>query len=247
MAHHTVFLEQVDPQAETLRLQGDEARHALRVKRVKPGERVRVLNGRGVIMETEVSRADRELELRVLERDHVEPMRPLVRVHSPAPKGPRLGDLIDALSQVGASSWTPMKTARTHAHPTTKKIRRIERVAIESAKQSQRAWRLTLSEPTDLRAALAADEPRAPSEQNKEIVVLADARGEAYTAQGVETARVLIGPEGGWTDEELDEARRAGAKVCSFGPHTMRVELAGPVAAAVILHAERAAHKNDNK
>jgi 16S rRNA (uracil1498-N3)-methyltransferase len=52
------------------------------------------------------------------------------------------------------------------------------------------------------------------------------------------TIRLLIGPEGGWTPDELRAARDAGARIASFGPHTMRIETAAPVAAAVILHAE---------
>jgi 16S rRNA (uracil1498-N3)-methyltransferase len=150
-----------------------------------------------------------------------------VEVVSAAPKGPRLGDMIDGLSQVGAASWSPLDSARGVVEPGAAKLGRLERIAAEAAKQCGRAWRLEIGAGLRFEDSLGGGN-----------VVLADALGAPYKASGQGTVRVLVGPEGGWDPRELDAARRAGVRIARFGPHAMRIETATVAAAAVILDVE---------
>jgi 16S rRNA (uracil1498-N3)-methyltransferase len=111
------------------------------------------------------------------------------------------------------------------------KLDRLSRLAVESAKQCGRAWFLRIEQERTLRDALARTEGTR--------VIVADASGVgADEIERTETAvvRVVVGPEGGWTAEELASARDAGAVVTRFGPHSMRVETAAVAAAAVVLN-----------
>lgn len=73
-------------------------------------------------------------------------------------------------------------------------------------------------------------------------VVVADASGEPYEAAGEEMIMLAIGPEGGWSEKELNKLRKSGARVCSFGTHILRIETAAVTACSVILdHEQRAA------
>jgi 16S rRNA (uracil1498-N3)-methyltransferase len=224
---HALHLPDLDPDAASIEVRGPERDHAVKSRRLRPGEQALLLDGRGGRALAEVEAVAPALRLRILERSRIAPVAPAVEVWSPPPKGPRAGDMIDALSQVGAASWTPMNTAFAATEATNARLDRLERVAVEAMKQSQRAWLLTLGAPREFDDALAP----APGTR----IVLADASGDHFTHDGAARVRLLIGPEGGWRPDEIDRARAAGASVCRFGPHVMRIELAAPVATAIVL------------
>lgn len=231
MARHTLFLDDLAPGATRLEVEGPEADHARKVKRLEPGQWVTILNGRGLVATAEVIESRRALVLRITEESTAERERPAVEVWSATPKGPRSGDLIDALAQVGAASWRSMDSARSVVEPRDNKLARLDRVAHEACKQSLRAWLLEIAPPSTFSEALKP----APGTR----LVLADPAGEPYRASGAARVRMLIGPEGGFTDAERQRAVDAGAALCSFGPHVMRIEVAAPVACAIVLDAER--------
>lgn len=231
MPRHVLHIPNLPSPGERLTLSGPEATHAQRVKRVREGDTLLALDGAGGMAEVCVVSTGKELGLEVLSVDQVAPVSPAVEVWSAAPKGPRLGDLIDNLSQVGAAGWTPMRTTRANLDPSGAKRNRLRRIAIEAMKQCRRPWLLELDRPSGFAQALNAEAGT--------TLALADASGERYQPSGASRIRLLIGPEGGWTDEELDAARKAGAQVCAFGPHVMRIELAAAVACAAVLTAEK--------
>lgn len=232
---HRLFLPDLDAQRDDLVVTGDEAEHARRVRRAAEGDRVILLNGAGLVAECVVASAKRELALRVVERRTIEPERPMVEVFAATPKGSRADEMIDALSQAGAHSWTPLETKLSVVEPRKNKMERMTRIAAESAKQSVRPWIMRIDEMVSFDDALASS--------GGARIVIADQSGEPYTPLpgGSERVRMFIGPEGGWTDGELARARDAGAMVASFGRHTMRIEVAAPVACAIVIDQERRA------
>jgi 16S rRNA (uracil1498-N3)-methyltransferase len=137
--------------------------------------------------------------------------------------------MIDGLSEAGAAQWRALETERGVAEAGAHKLERVERHALEASKQCGRAWVMETGPGATLAEALRGGAGVRG--------VVADASGGAYAARGAGTVRVLIGPEGGWTERELAAARDAGAEVARFGPHTMRIETAAVVAAAVVIAA----------
>ncbi|MBL0927440.1 MAG: 16S rRNA (uracil(1498)-N(3))-methyltransferase [Phycisphaerales bacterium] len=236
MPRHTIFLDEPPPPAGLpdglLTIGGEEAKHAVRVKRVEAGEAVRLLDGRGGVYSAEVVEARRALVVRVRERRTEPRVTPAVEVWSATPKGDRLSQLIEGLSQAGAARWTALLTKLGVVEPGEHKIERCERIARESAKQAERAWIMEIGPPARFEEALR------PPEGTR--LVIADRHGAAYRASGEAAVRVLVGPEGGFTPEEFDAARAAGAEAVGLGPHVMRIETAGVIAAAIILGAHRA-------
>ena len=228
---HTLFAQQLDPTAPHLLIEGDEARHAVRVKRLQPGDLLRLLDGAGTVATARVEHTRGGLMLQIIDRRTEPPPSPALHAWTATPKGPRVEELVDALSQVGAASWTPMSTKLGVVDPRESKLGRLERLALEAAKQAQRPWLMRLEAKANFEDGLA---PRPGT-----ALVLADASGDPYRPTGATEVRLFIGPEGGWRPEEIDAARRAGAQIASFGPHVMRIEVAAPVAAAVVLNAER--------
>lgn len=227
MPSHRIHIEQ-GIVAGAVEVTGEEAHHAARVKRVEVGDRVELLDGKGSVGAARVVTIDKpgglwRVVVAVESVAKVEPPRPRVEVFSAAPKGSHLSEMIDGLSQVGAAKWSLLETERGVSEPGASKLDRLMRVATEASKQSGRAWHMEIGGGVSLENAL-----RSPG------VVIADVSGEWYSARG-ESVRLLIGPEGGWTDGELERARGAGARVCRFGVNTMRIEVAAVVAAGVVM------------
>jgi 16S rRNA (uracil1498-N3)-methyltransferase len=228
---HAIYLPEADADAPAIEVRGHERDHAVKSRRLRAGEHALVLDGRGGRLVCTVEAVAPALRLRVVGRDRVERVTPRVEVWSPPPKGPRAGTMIDAISQVGCASWTPINTAFAATEATEARLDRLERVAVEALKQSQRAWLLEIGAPAEF------DEALAPAPGTR--IVLADASGDAFVPDSSDRVRLLIGPEGGWRADEVDRARDAGASICRFGPHVMRIEVAAPVATAIILDAAR--------
>jgi 16S rRNA (uracil1498-N3)-methyltransferase len=230
MATHRIMLRE-GPEAregQTLRIDGPEAKHA-RVRRLAPGDRVEILNGWGCVAMATVVGFPGALEVRVEEVRRVERLSPRVEVASATPKGGRLDELIGGLSQVGVGSWRGLRTNRGVAEVRGSKSARIEKLAEEASKQCGRAWVMEVGKELSIEEAVAGE------------VVVADAEGQAYEASGGREIRLLVGPEGGWTEDEMRLMREAGARVCSFGAHVMRIEVAAVVAAGIVIDAERRA------
>jgi len=245
MGAHRVYLPLAEFEGEVvpgarLRVLGEEARHAVRVKRLEPGERVELLDGAGAIaiaaFEGAAKLGKREgwaIELAIESCERVAPVSPRVELFGAVAKGARVEEMIDGLSQVGAAAWRPL-AAEWGGVAKPKKPDRLERIAGEAAKQCGRAWALEIGDEVALPEALRPDADR---------IVVADASGGAFEPGPCAAVRVLIGPEGGWSDREraaIDQAAGSGGvEVCSFGPHTMRVEVATVVAAAIVLDRQR--------
>lgn len=231
MSLHRVLLPGVQPSVgDRLEILGAEAHHAVRVKRLGEGGVLEILNGSGcraaagITGVVKVGKGAWSLLIEVTEVVHEHPVQPQVEVLASAPKGPRLEEMIDQLSQVGAAAWAPLVAERTVVEPGAGKLAKAERIAGESAKQCGRSWLMSIGEPAQFREVLGG--PGA---------VLADGSGGAYEHDGAERVTLLVGPEGGFTRAEVAVARDAGVRVCRFGPHAMRVETAAVVAAGVVL------------
>ncbi|CAG0952750.1 Ribosomal RNA small subunit methyltransferase E [Phycisphaerales bacterium] len=232
MSTHRIHVPDL-PSTGDLLITGEEAHHAARVKRLREGERVEIHDGRGGVGVAAIAAirkhsAEWEMVVRLESRERRPRELPVLHVLAAAPKGERLHDMIDGLSQVGAASWSPLVSERTVVEPREGKLGRLARVAGESMKQCGRAWVLEIGPMVRFDAAMAR--PR---------IVVADASGEDYRRTGSEEITLLVGPEGGWSAGEVNGLRDAGALIARFGRHVMRTEVAAVVAAGVVMLAER--------
>ena len=219
-----------------VQIAGDEAHHAVRVKRLADGDRIELFDGAGRSAVARINRIEKVGKkggwLLLAECTDVrchEPPRPTVEVWSAAPKGPRLESMIEQLSQIGVARWGPLVTTRSVVDPRQGKLDRLARTARESAKQCGRPWILSIEPGLTLKQAV----------NRRSELVVADASGEPYAGSGAAAITLLVGPEGGWTPEELAMLRQAGARVASFGRHTMRIESAAVAAGTIVIDQEQ--------
>lgn len=212
----------------------DDAHHLGRVLRLRPGSEVCATDGRGGWRSTAFAggeRLDPTGEVR-----HEPRPEPLLTVAFAPVKGDRPELVVQKLTEVGVDRIVPLVTARSvvrwDGDRAARQMERLRRVAQEACGQSRRLWLPEIG----LGDAVPHDAPVTPSALLTGVgaagTVVAEPGGGAL-APGART--VLVGPEGGWSPEELAEATAGGAGRCTLGPHVLRAETAAIVAGALLV------------
>jgi 16S rRNA (uracil1498-N3)-methyltransferase len=221
---------------ETATLSGSEAHHLLHVMRAKPGDEVVLFDGSGEEFPARVEALRRsEADLIILDRQRVDRELPSPLILGVAlPKGDRQRWLVEKAVELGVTRLIPLETARSVAQPDAKAVQRLGRAVIEASKQCGRnrlmeiglptAWREFVASAADTRIRLVAH----PSNQSAAPILRPVLPGPVCLA---------VGPEGGHSDEEVEQAVRCGWETISLGPRILRIETAA-LALAALLAAE---------
>ena len=221
----------------TVELTGDEARHAVVVRRIRVGERVALTDGRGTTATCAVTATGRTtLTGAVEDVSRAEQASPRLVVVQAIPKGDRGELAVEMLTEVGADALVPWAAARSVAvwrgERGAKSLAKWRSSAREAAKQSRRSWFPEVTGLASTRdvAALLRDAALA--------VVLHEAAEAPLAALDVPERGdvvVVVGPEGGVSDEELEAFVRAGARAFRLGSSVLRTSTAGVAACAALL------------
>jgi len=225
---HRAFVPELK---EEIELKGPEAHRLLHVLRLGPGDRVRVFDGQGQEALAEITAVHKNrLRLRLIapEAKNAEPPVPVV-LYVALLKGDKLADVVRAGTELGATAFVPLITARSV--PKTlgpQKLERLRRIAREAAKQSGRARVPEVRPPIPL-----AEVPAV------EAGLVAHPRAEKRVGEVLDPTRPLAlatGPEGGFTDAEVAALAERGFIPVYLGPRVLRAETA-PVALLALVTA----------
>lgn len=218
-------------------LDRDEARHALGVRRLGAGDGVTVFDGRGTVADAGIEPArTREggMLVRIRSVRQVRRAGTDVVVGVAPPKGDRLSTMLDMLGQLGVTAVVPVDARFGVVDAGGINRGRAERILLEACKQSRSAW------VAELRPAVALAPFVAAARADGRTVLLADAGGIAADSVPAERFAVAVGPEGGFSADEVADAVAAGAVRVGLGPSVLRVETAA-VALAALLRARPSA------
>jgi len=218
-----------------LHLDAAESHHARDVMRLGLGDNVELFDNTGHTAAGPIVQLDPTVAVQITAI-----ATPLTRaqiiVASAVPKGNRADWMIEKLAEIGVSRFIPLQTARSVVHPEgIRKLERWQRLASEAAKQSHRTGTLEISPLTALPAVV-----REIQSQNAARWFLTTHLPAQVFAAAVQTlqsdrpACLLIGPEGGWTDQEEDAFRAAGFTAVALTPSVLRIETAALVAAGAV-------------
>jgi 16S rRNA (uracil1498-N3)-methyltransferase len=215
----------------TASLEGEQAQHLARVLRAQPGQIFDVV-ANGFLHRAEiVTVAEREVVFTLheeLESDAALPVHLLMAVF----KFDHLEWGIEKATELGVARITPVLARRTEKHlalASAKRVERWRRITLESAKQSRRTDVPVVDEPIALKAALAVVTSQTKlllaetQQQNTLTAALAEAQ----------TVALAIGPEGGWTADEMQLFTDNGWQHITLGPRILRAETAAIAALAI--------------
>jgi 16S rRNA (uracil1498-N3)-methyltransferase len=222
---------------DRVEVEGDEAHHAVAVRRLRDGEHVGLTDGRGTrVVGTVSGTGKRRLTVTAAEVETEPEPVPALTVVQALPKGDRGELAVELLTEVGVATVVPWAAARSVAvwrgERVAKGLARWRATAREAAKQSRRAW---FPDVADL---ATTDDVVARVRDAELAVVLHEAAGAALAAVEVPpdgTVVLVVGPEGGLTDDELAAFAAAGAGVCRLGSEVLRTSTAGVAASAALL------------
>ncbi len=216
-------------------VEGDEARHAVVVRRTRVGEQVTLVDGRGTSATCTVTATTKSsFSATVSAVEVTSESVPHVTVVQAIPKGERAELAVEVLTEIGVDRIVPWAAARCvgtwRGERAAKSLARWRSTARESGKQSRRSWfpEVTEMATTAEVVAMAAEVDLAVVLHEATTVPLS-----GLSLDGVRSILVVVGPEGGITDEELSAL--GGAHVVRLGDSVLRTSTAGVAAVAALL------------
>lgn len=236
------FISSDQIKGDAVFLRGEDRHHLLNVLRQGPGAEITVLNGKGEeylvgITEVTAEQVNGKI-LKKVERQ-TEPRLKITLVQS-LPKADKFEWILQKNTELGVSRFQPVFTERSNIKlaPETRqrKLERWNKIIREAAEQSGRQ-RIPVLEPIRNWDEVISD--------FKDCLVLIPWENETiqslkkvleYEQEIPKQVRVLIGPEGGFSLKEVEEAKERGAVPVTLGPRILRTETAGLVVASALLY-----------
>ena len=221
-------------------LTGEQAAHLARVLRAQPGQIFDVV-ANGFLHRAEItSISDSEVAFTLheeLESDAALPIRLLLAIF----KFDHFEWAVEKATELGVGRITPILARRTEKHLAQAAMKRVERwrrIALESAKQSRRTNVPDIADPIPLAAALAAEDAsfRILLSETEQTLTLSDALARDATSHlvpGPWQLALAIGPEGGWTPEEMSLFTQHHWTHVTLGPRILRAETAAIASIAI--------------
>lgn len=215
-------------------LDGDEGRHLSRVRRVEPGETVELFDGLGFATAAEVVEVGKDRALLRAVGSPLPDREPALglTLATAVPKGERFDWLVEKATELGVARLVPLLTERSAVDPRDAKIDRLRRTVIEASKQCGRNRLMVIDRPTPWAELLAGTPPDA-------VKLTAHPGRRKFAAwpgpRPGGSAVVAVGPEGGFTEPEVEAALAAGWVPVSLGATLLRIETAGLAASARLL------------
>lgn len=234
---HRAYCENL--QDDNVTVSDAEAHHLIHVLRCRAGSFVTLFDGQGMEATAEVvSVSRRDLNCAIRSRiTHARPSRPPFTVIASPPKADRLKMMVEKLTEIGVDRLVFLNTSRTVTTPGETRLDKIHSNMIAACKQCRRPFFMELSPLQSMESALSELQSATTSPL---ICIAHPAAGNGIIDIGIQTeiirpTAVLIGPEGGFTEDEVGEAISRGAIPVSWPETILRIETAAIVFATLLM------------
>ena len=216
-------------------LADSEAHHLVHVLRHQVNEIVELFSGDGLVASSRiVAVRKRDVELEIINSKRILPSKQQLTIATAVPKGDRFDWLIEKLTELGATRLLPMTTSRSVVDPRSSKLEKLRQTVITACKQSGRNHLMEIASVKSFRDLIKDDAV------NHQILV-GHPEGIPMDSILPEIERisrpllVMIGPEGGFSTEEIQDAMTHGGKTIQLVENILRIETAAIAFAAKLL------------
>ena len=223
---HKFFTEDIE--SELARITGPDVKHAWKVLRLKAGDDVLVNDLAGTDYSGRIRHVNKEEVLVDLisksDKSNESPLQ--ITVFQGLPKGQKMDLIVQKLSELGVVRLVPMLTHRVvpEVRNSYRKLDRLRRISLEAGKQARRSRLLEVAEPLALGD--LSDELK-----NLDLVIVPYEEMSGAGIKSIESSilaatqiGLVVGPEGGFEDSEIEWLMEQGAKIVTLGPRILRTE-----------------------
>lgn len=225
----TLFFVDDLPTGGSYEFSNEDAHHAIRVLRMQAGDEFILSDGKGSWTQVKASEVSKKsITVQVIESGYQEPLATTITVVQALPKGDRAKEAIELLTEAGVDRIVPWAASRSIGKGSDK-------FAITAREASKQSRRLRIPEVTEL--ATTAQICDAIKLSDLAIAFHESAKGklsDQISSHNVQNLLIIIGPEGGLTEDELAAFAAAGAKVALMGRPILRSAHAGIAAVSAV-------------
>ena len=246
MTSNRFFIKKSDIHSSTLLLYGDEHHHLSRVARIKPEEKVWLFDEQGANYLAKVEEIRKDLtRLSILQTLDKNKPKIKITLAQALLKSKKMDLIIQKSTELAVTDIIPVITARTIVkveEKIQKKIERWKKIALEAVKQSQRSFLPSISSPMPIEKLVEGrrEEKKLLLSENRgkylRDILIENSGSELKMRKPPSSVLILVGPEGGWTDEEEKFILDNGYEAVSLGGQTLRAETAALCSLVLISH-----------
>ena len=241
---HKFFTPKELINGDVAKIIGDDVKHIYKVLRISEGEKVTLNNCEGIeYLGKVISVSKQEVLIEILEKLEDNNESDIkIYLFQGLPKSQKMDLIVQKGTELGITEFIPTITHRVDVKlkGEFKKLDRLNRIALEAAKQSKRSIIPKVSEPIEFNAVLerinSLDLLIVPYENanNFGIKTLINELRKDNTTNTIKNVGIFVGPEGGIEEEEIERLKDKGARIVTLGKRILRTETAGFVATSLI-------------
>ena len=237
---HKFFTDENNIYGHSAKIIGDDVKHIYKVLRLNIGEEIIINNTKGKEYLAKIKDITKtEVDVQIIEELSINNESPVeITLFQSIPKSQKMDLIVQKCTELGVNKIVAVITSRVDVKlkGEFKKIDRLNRISMEAAKQSKRSIIPKVYEPISFQDVL--DEMK-----NIDLFIVPYENAEDFGIRNlmktidnkdkIKTVGIIIGPEGGFEDEEIKKLKENGAYIVTLGKRILRTETAGFVAASL--------------
>jgi len=240
---HKFFVPKGNIDGDNAIIDGEDVKHIYRVLRLQVGDKVSVNNCEGIEYIGQITSIDKkEVNINLLEENSINNESPVeVYLFQGLPKSTKMDLIVQKNTELGVKEITPIITKRVVVKTELKEFKKVDRwnkIALEASKQSKRSLVPKINVPIEFEQLLE-------ELTHMDLVVVPYENQEGYgikkltrsiEKKNINKVAIIIGPEGGFEENEISKLKEIGAEIVTLGPRILRTETAGFVCLSLIMY-----------
>ena len=232
---HTFYVPASHISNNIATITGSEHHHLRNVLRTRQGETVRIIDGKGNVYTAQL--LETHNEARILSHEFHAVISPKLTLFQALPKNDKMELILQKTTELGVTQIVPLHSEYALQKPSQNRYERWHRVLISATKQSERAWLPELCNAQEFDGSLSQ------LDRFSRCLLLTPHRDQELQVQHIQTVlretsrpasiALFVGPEGGFSDQEITRAITSGCTLVTIGRNILRTETAAIVAVAV--------------